>query len=100
MLASAACSTTHPAATPAPADARSEAGNVAAEVQETDQPAANPQLATRDRIICKKVAPTGTRVANRTCLTLAQWEAIQADAKAALEKVQREGRLKDAPPGT
>lgn len=41
-----------------------------------------------ERRICKVVAPTGTRIAKRTCLTEAQWEQARLIAQEATEKGQ------------
>jgi hypothetical protein len=38
--------------------------------------------------ICKSIAPTGTRLAKKTCLTVAQWEEAQRIAREAAEKSQ------------
>lgn len=41
-----------------------------------------------ERRVCKTVAATGTRIAKRTCLTVAQWEEAQKIAQDAIEKSQ------------
>lgn len=40
------------------------------------------------RRVCKTVAPTGTRIAKRTCLTVAQWEEARKLAAESTEKAQ------------
>lgn len=45
------------------------------------------------RRICKTVAPTGSRIARRTCLTVAQWEEARKIAQEATEKGQASALL-------
>ncbi len=40
------------------------------------------------RRICKTVAPTGSRIAKRTCLTVAQWDEARKIAQEATERGQ------------
>lgn len=69
---------------------------VTAQAQQAATAVAVTELATapaatarkKDQRICKSVAPTGTRLAKRTCLTAAQWEEAQRIAKEAAEKAQ------------
>lgn len=41
-----------------------------------------------ERRICKSTAPTGTRIAKKTCLTQAQWEEAQRVGQDATDKAQ------------
>ncbi|MGA0098160.1 MAG: hypothetical protein ACO4AL_11810 [Steroidobacteraceae bacterium] len=45
------------------------------------------------RRVCKTVAPTGTRIAKKTCLTVAQWEEARKVAQEATEKGQNSSLL-------
>lgn len=45
------------------------------------------------RRVCKTVAPTGTRIAKRTCLTVAQWEEARKIAEEATENGQNSSRM-------
>lgn len=45
------------------------------------------------RRICKTVAPTGSRIAKRTCLTVAQWDEARKIAQEATEKGQTSALL-------
>lgn len=58
------------------------AGCLLTPVAGSDEPTKN------ERRICKVVAPTGTRIAKRTCLTEAQWEQARQIAQEATEKGQ------------
>lgn len=53
-----------------------------APLAQADKPTKN------ERRICKVVAPTGTRIAKRTCLTEAQWEHARQIAQEGTEKGQ------------
>lgn len=51
-----------------------------------------------NRRICKEVAPTGTRIAKRTCLTAAQWEEASRVAREGTEKTQSNQRFNNPRP--
>lgn len=76
-----------PAATTAPAPAAAPEA-----VAATDAPAA-----AEDRMICKHIAPTGSRIAKKTCMKASQWEQAQRDAREATDAIQRNSRQKYAP---
>ena len=47
------------------------------------------QASKRERRICKSTAPTGTRIAKKTCLTQAQWEEAERRSQDATDTVQK-----------
>lgn len=49
---------------------------------------AKPAKKKKERRICKAVAPTGTRIAKKTCLTQAQWDEAQRVGQDATNKAQ------------
>jgi hypothetical protein len=75
---------------------------------ETAKAAANAKVQTSEtlterqkdpnRRICKEVAPTGTRIAKRTCLTAAQWEEAARVAREGTEKTQSNQRFNNPRP--
>jgi hypothetical protein len=46
-------------------------------------------MADPDRMICKNVIPTGSRIGKRTCMTARNWNQAQKDARDAVDQVQR-----------
>lgn len=78
------------AAAAAPAAASSSTGKAA-------DPA--PETASRDRMICKSVAPTGSRIARKSCKTQGEWEEIQRAGQDAAEAVKRRGAQSVQPAG-
>ncbi len=42
-----------------------------------------------DKVKCKSVVRTGTRIATRVCATNSEWQRMSADAQNAMEKVHR-----------
>ena len=80
-----ACSSpgTQPPAAAAPAAPAAAAAPVAeAPVEET---------AKVDRTVCKSVAPTGSRIARKTCRTQSQWDEMARSGREAAEMVKRRG---------
>ncbi|MFZ9995168.1 MAG: hypothetical protein ACO3IL_06810 [Steroidobacteraceae bacterium] len=51
-----------------------------------------------NRRICKEVAPTGTRIAKRTCLTAAQWEEAARVGREGTSKTQDNQRFNNPRP--
>ena len=47
------------------------------------------QASKRERRICKTTAPTGTRIAKKTCLTQAQWEEAERRSQDATDTAQK-----------
>lgn len=80
-----------PAATTAPAAAPATVAAPEA-VAATEAPAV-----AEDRMICKRIAPTGSRIAKKTCMKASQWEQAQRDAREATDTIQRNSRQKYAP---
>lgn len=78
-----------PTATTAPAPATAAAPEA---VAATEAPAV-----AEDRMICKRIAPTGSRIAKKTCMKASQWEQAQRDAREATDTIQRNSRQKYAP---
>lgn len=78
--AAAAPSAPAPAAQPAPA---------------AETPA--PETAKVDRTVCKSVAPTGSRIARKTCRTQSQWDEMARAGREAAEMVKRRGAQSVAP---
>lgn len=58
-----------------------------------------PETASRDRMICKSVAPTGSRIARKSCKTQGEWEEIQRAGQDAAEAVKRRGAQSVQPSG-
>jgi hypothetical protein len=54
-----------------------------------DETPAKKEKTRYERRICKSTAPTGTRIAKRTCLTQAQWEEAQRRSQDATDTVQK-----------
>ncbi|MFM7275196.1 MAG: hypothetical protein ACKO4A_15320 [Gammaproteobacteria bacterium] len=76
-----------PAASPASASSSEQAAEAA------------PETASRDRMICKNVAPTGSRIARKSCKTQGEWEDIQRSGQDAAEAVKRRGAQSVQPAG-
>ena len=80
----ASCSTTKPEVESAASDSAGKPANAASQV------AASPGTPSdMNRIVCKKVVPTGSRLGTKTCKTARQWKIIQQKAQ---ESVQRSTR--------
>lgn len=47
------------------------------------------------KIICKKIAKTGTRIPRRVCRTRAQWRGIQTNSQEAIRRLRPADRPKD-----
>jgi hypothetical protein len=47
------------------------------------------QASKKERRICKSTAPTGTRIAKKTCLTQAQWEEAERRSQDATDTAQK-----------
>jgi hypothetical protein len=47
--------------------------------------------ATDDPMVCKRVIPTGTRVAQRTCMRQSEFDKAKKDGQEMLDEVQRRG---------
>jgi hypothetical protein len=61
---------------------------------QADGPASTTAEPTKnERRVCKSVAPTGTRIAKKTCLTQAQWDEARKIAQEATEKSQASERM-------
>jgi len=59
-------------------------------------PAEGPAKRVADKLICEKIEVTGSRVAvKRVCLTQAQWDERRRDDRAATEKMQIRGQIKE-----
>jgi hypothetical protein len=52
-----------------------------------------------DRMICKMVIPTGSRIGTKACRRASQWEQMARDGRDAAERVQRMGSQKPVPNG-
>ena len=83
LLCACSSSGTQPPAAAAPAAPAAAAAPVAeAPVEET---------AKVDRTVCKSVAPTGSRIARKTCRTQSQWDEMARSGREAAEMVKRRG---------
>lgn len=49
------------------------------------------ETAKVDRTVCKSVAPTGSRIARKTCRTQSQWDEMARSGREAAETVMRRG---------
>jgi hypothetical protein len=58
-----------------------------------------PATASRDRMICKSVAPTGSRIARKSCKTQGEWDDLQRSGQDAAESVKRRGAQSVQPSG-
>lgn len=76
-----ACSTPGNRTAPVDSDATAAAA-------ETDNAAVT---AAEDRLVCKTVVPTGTRVAQRTCMRQSEFDKARRDGGEMLGEVQRRG---------
>lgn len=54
----------------------------------SDSSAAN-DTAGKDKLICKVVAPTGSRIGEKTCLTQNQWNDARQSARDKMNEVDR-----------
>lgn len=84
----AACSTSssHTAATP-----ETDGELLASSSETADESAA--AVAVEDPMVCKRIAQTGTRVAQRICMRQSQIDKSQRDAQEMLGEVQKRGAL-------
>ena len=83
LLCACSSSGTQPPAAAAPAAPAAAAAPVAeAPAEET---------AKVDRTVCKSVAPTGSRIARKTCRTQSQWDEMARSGREAAEMVKRRG---------
>lgn len=46
-----------------------------------------------DRMVCRSIKQTGSRMTERVCRTAAQWEITSENDRAAIEKVQRDANV-------
>lgn len=58
---------------------------------ETDVDSAATAAAGEDPLVCKTLVPTGTRVAQRTCMRRSEFDKARRDGSEMLEEVQRRG---------
>ena len=42
-----------------------------------------------DRLICKRLKPTGSRISEKVCMTARQWQTATDDSQRMLDKAQR-----------
>lgn len=78
--------------------AESEAAKAAAEAKVQTSETLTERQKDPNRRICKEVAPTGTRIAKRTCLTAAQWEEAARVGREGTEKTQSNQRFNNPRP--
>lgn len=90
LITACSSSATRESAAPAPAPAPQAAAAVA--------PAPAEETAKTDRTVCKNIAPTGSRIARKTCRTQSQWEEMAREGRDATGQVQRRGD-QTVPPG-
>jgi invasion protein IalB len=64
------------------------AAPAAAETAAQATPPTKSEKAKKDDLVCKKEAVVGSRMKTRVCLTQAEWDQRQADARADIEKGQ------------
>ena len=83
LLCACSSSGTQPPAAAAPAAPAAPAAAVA------ETPAE--ETAKVDRTVCKSVAPTGSRIARKTCRTQSQWDEMARSGREAAEMVKRRG---------
>ena len=55
------------------------------------------ETAKADRMVCKSIAPTGSRIAKKTCRTQSQWEEMARSGREATEMVKLRGAQSVAP---
>lgn len=61
--------------------------------------AATAETAKADRMVCKRIAPTGSRIARKTCRTQNEWEEMARRARDTVETAQRRGASQSVEPG-
>lgn len=81
-----ACSSSGTRETTATAPAPQAAPAAAAS---TEAPAV--ETAKADRTVCKSIAPTGSRIARKTCRRQSEWEEMAREGRDAVGQVQRRG---------
>jgi hypothetical protein len=86
LLCACSSSGTQPPAAAAPA---APAAPAAAAAPVAEAPAE--ETAKVDRTVCKSVAPTGSRIARKTCRTQSQWDEMARSGREAAEMVKRRG---------
>lgn len=77
----------------------SESATVAAAAPATSTAAAPAAVEDEDRMICKMIIPTGSRIGTKACRSATQWEQMSRDGRDAAERVQRMGNQKPVPNG-
>ena len=75
------------AATTLPLHAQEQAAEQATAA--ADDAPAKKEKTRYERRICKSTAPTGTRIAKKTCLTQAQWEEAERRSQDATDTAQK-----------
>ncbi len=80
------------AAPPAPAPVVAPAAQAAPAAEAPAEEAAK-----ADRMVCKSIAPTGSRIAKKTCRTQSQWEEMARSGREATEMVKLRGAQSVAP---
>ena len=85
LLTACSSSATRESAAAAPAPAPQAAAAPA------PAPAPAEGTAKADRMVCKSIAPTGSRIARKTCRTQSQWEEMAREGRDAAGQVQRRG---------
>ena len=81
---------------PEPAAAATPAAAPVAQVAEAQAPA---EAAETDPVVCKNIAPTGSRISKKTCMRQSQWAEAARQGREATERVQRMGNQKPVPNG-
>lgn len=85
-IAAVAAACTTPANRTAPVDHEATAVNA-----DGDSASATVAAADKDPFVCKTVVPTGTRVAQRTCMRQSEFDKARRDGGEMLGEVQRRG---------
>jgi hypothetical protein len=65
---------------------------VAAPPAAADSPAPA-KAADRDRMVCRSMAVTGTRIASRVCKPASEWDLLARKSKESLDGLQRSGDM-------
>lgn len=94
LLTACSSSATRESAAAAPAPAPQSTATAAP----APAPAPAEGTAKADRMVCKSIAPTGSRIARKTCRTQSQWEEMAREGRDAAGQVQRRGD-QTVPPG-
>ena len=56
---------------------------------DSNPPGRSPAVRAKDRVVCRGITRTGTRVEQRVCLTARDWEIIDEHAMELIREVQR-----------